>query len=71
VNEEVLWTWERFCFATTHVLLPMNFLGMDDELISIGYECEDGAPPLHCSDGSIVRRIVLTFPMIQEGVTWH
>lgn len=70
MSEEILWSWGRFSFAATGRLLPLNFLEEEEELMTIGFECEDGAPPLICRNGTAVRRLQLSFPYLKEEILW-
>lgn len=73
MTEQMLWAWARFSLNATGVSLPLNYIDSqsDDLEIVVGFECPDGAPPLTCSNGRVVRRLALAFPYLKEEIQWN
>lgn len=73
MNVRVLWAWETFSMESAGEILPINFIDMnnDENAFSIGHEVGDGADPIQCLNGRIVRRVTLTFPYVKEEILWH
>lgn len=78
MTEQMLWAWARFSYTATGDFLPINFMEdepgeqeEEGEVMAIGFACGDGIDPITCRNGSIVRRLVLTFPFDREEIVWH